>query len=342
MQPIDQIEVPQFVGSELWLGTLAVLCLVAAALAAIWIWVPIANFISPANDWIWQLGRGRWILSLAVWLLAGVVVGVPLVGLLGKSGAVITPQDGVAVEQWSPSKAAQLVAASPWEHRREFGWSLTIGAVAAIGATMFAVLVAWSLRTRWLPPLPTALALAFAFAVPGPLLGVWIIRWLNHPTDSMFAPLTWCYDHTILAPVLAQYLRALPLTTLIIGAQFSSLPQDVMESAESEGAGWWQRLFNLALPWCWPSVVAAVCMAMIVALGDLAATLLVVPPGVSPLSVRIFGLLHYGAEDRVSALCLMLILILAVVVTLAWQAMQFLHRRSNRDENRYQDSAFSR
>ncbi|MGI9428098.1 MAG: ABC transporter permease, partial [Bythopirellula sp.] len=331
VRPIDQAEVPQFVSSQLWLGTLAIVFLVVAALAAIWIWVPVANFISPTVHWIWEPRRGRWLVSIAPWLLAIVVVGLPLLGLLGKAGAVIVPSNGIAVQTWSPTKAAQLIAASPWEHRREFGWSLTIGAVAAVSATAIAVVIAWSLRTSRLPTLPTALALAWGFAVPGPLLGVWIIRWLNHPTDSILAPLTWCYDHTILAPVLAQLLRALPLATLIVGTQFTSIPQGVLDSAKSEGAGWWQRLFQVALPWCWPAVAAASCMALIVALGDLAATLLVAPPGVSPLSVRIFGLLHYGAEDRVSALCLMLIVLLAVVVTLAWRAPALLDRSSNHD-----------
>ncbi len=321
-------ELPRFAANELWLGTLAFVMLVLAALTAVWQWVPVSDFVSPSSDWVWRLRRGHWMFLLAVWLVAAVVVGAPLLGLLGKAGAQVKQVDGAVVREWSASKAATLIACSPWEHRRELGWSLTIGSVAAVAAVAVAIVLAWALRTRWLPALLTALVLSLGFAIPGPLLGVWIIGWLNHPPDSILAPLTWCYDHTILAPVLAQFLRALPLATLILGAQFASLPQDVLDSARSEGAGWWRQLLNIALPWCWPAVVAAACMAMIVALGDLAATLLVVPPGVSPLSVRIFGLLHYGAEDRVSALCLMLILALGAVVTI----LQFLNQRLNRDE----------
>ncbi len=329
---IDPTEVAQFVASELWLGTLAIVLLVSAALAAIWIWVPVTDFVSPASDWIWQLGRSRWSVSFVVWLVAAVVVGAPLVGLLGKAGAQVSQSGDEIVHEWSASKAMTLIARSPWEHRRELGWSLTIGAVATIAAVTVASLLAWALRTRRLPVWPTALLLSLGFAIPGPLLGVWIIGWLNHPPDSMFAPLTWCYDHTILAPVLAQFLRALPVVTLIVSAQFASLPQDVLDSARSEGAGWWRQLFSIALPWCWPTVASAACIAMIVSLGDLAATLLVVPPGVSPLSVRIFGLLHYGAEDRVSALCLMLTLVLGTIVTIACQLPRWLDQWLNRGQ----------
>lgn len=321
-QTLDASELPMFAAGELWLGTLSFVFLVTAALTAIGIWVPITNFVSPASDWIWRLRRGRWGLSLAAWLVAVIVVGTPLLGLLGKAGAQITPVDGKIVHSWSLGKATTLIANSPWEHRRELGWSLTIGATATAAAVGMAILLAWSLRTRLLPAWPTALLLALGFAIPGPLLGIWIIKCLNHPPDSLFAPLTWCYDHTILAPALAQFLRALPLATLLLAAQFASLPQDVLDSATSEGANWRQQLLSIALPWCWPAVTAATCMAMIVSLSDLAATLLVVPPGVSPLSVRIFGLLHYGAEDRVSALCLMLVLAFGIVVTVASQLVR--------------------
>ena len=327
---IDPTDVPQFAANELWLGTLAIVFLVSAALTAIWIWVPVSDFVSPTSDWIWQMRRGRWRVSIVVWSVTAVVVGLPMLGLLGKAGGQAAQSGDRIVQTWSVGKATTLVASSPWEHRRELGWSLMIGSVASFAALGVAILLAWALRTRRLPLLPTALMLALGFAIPGPLLGVWIIGWLNHPSDSMLAPLTWCYDHTILAPVLAQFLRALPLATLIVGAQFASLPQDVLDSARTEGAGWWRQLLNVVLPWSWPAVAAAACMAMIVSMGDLAATLLVVPPGVSPLSVRIFGLLHYGAEDRVSALCLMLTMVMGAGVMIAWRLPQVFDWWQNR------------
>ena len=323
LQPTD---VPQIAAQDLWLGTLSLVLLLSAALAAVGIWVPVTDFVSPASDWIMRPGRGRWGLSLTCWFVAAVVIGVPLLGLIGKAGEQITPTDNGVEQEWSAGKAVSLVLDSPWQHRREFGWSAIIGITSTVAATLLAITIAWSLRTRRLPVWPTALVLSFGFAIPGPLLGVWLIRCLNHPPDSLLWPLTWCYDHTILAPVLAQTLRALPLATLIVGAQFASLPQEVLDSAKSEGAGWCRQLLSVALPWCWPAVAAAASMAMIVSVGDLAATLLVVPPGVSPLSVRIFGLLHYGAEDRVAALCLVLALLLGLATTLAWQLPRWLNR----------------
>jgi iron(III) transport system permease protein len=78
----------------------------------------------------------------------------------------------------------------------------------------------------------------------------------------------------------------------------------------------------VALPLRWPGVLAAGCVALILAIGELAATVLVVPPGVSTLSIRIFGLMHYGAEDRVAALCLAIWLLTGLVTVAAVACME--------------------
>ena len=45
-----------------------------------------------------------------------------------------------------------------------------------------------------------------------------------------------------------------------------------------------------------------VCVAF--AMGEVSASILVVPPGMSTLSQRIFNLVHYGVEDRLAGICL--------------------------------------
>ncbi|MCH7750624.1 MAG: iron ABC transporter permease [Planctomycetes bacterium] len=318
---------PQLVAQDLWIGTAAIVLLVSAALGAIWAWLPTVEFVSPSEGWIWRLRRGRLWAALLVWGCTALAIGAPALGLLGKAGIEARRDGDAVVREWSASKAAGLVLASPREHRRELGWSCAIGGSAAALATGVGVLLAWALRTGWLPRAPTALLLAMGFAIPGPLLGVWMIRILNHSPESPWYFLTWYYDHTILAPVLVQTLRALPLATLILGSQLATVPQDVLDSATSEGAGWWRQLVGIALPLRWHAVVAAACLSLVVAVSDLAATLLVLPPGVSTLSVRIFGLLHYGAEDRVSALCLALAVAVGALATLAWQLPRWARRR---------------
>ena len=59
-------------------------------------------------------------------------------------------------------------------------------------------------------------------------------------------------------------------------------------------------------------VCAVWLLSLVLATGEVAGTLLVAPPGVTTLAVRVFSLLHYGAEDRVAALCLAIALAAAI------------------------------
>ena len=147
-------------------------------------------------------------------------------------------------------------------------------------------------------------------AVPGPILGIAIIRLLNRPEVP---GLVWLYDRSILAPWLAAYLRSLPIATLIMWHALQTVPKELLESAMIDGAGPLTRLWRIALPMRWPAAAAAWLAALAISLGDLAASILVVPPGVETLSIRIFGLLHYGVEDQVAGICLAMILVFAAL-----------------------------
>ena len=313
---------------DLWIGTALLVLLVLAALVLVGCWIPWHSMNSASNDWTLPLRRSRWALTIVAWLLTTVIVGVPLLSLLGKAGFQSERVDQRVESSWSAKKAVTLIARSPWEHRREGRWSFTIGGLAAVSATIVGVFIAWGLRTHTLPPLPTTFLLALSFAIPGPLLGIWVIRLLNQPDGSIFGFLNWWYDHTIIAPVFVQFLRGLPLTTIVLIAQFASIPQDVLDSARSEGAHSKRLLWSIVLPQSWPALLAAACMALMIAIGDMAATLLVLPPGVSTLSTRIFGLLHYGAEDRVSALCFALALGLGLWAIMTWRLLRNFKTRA--------------
>jgi ABC-type Fe3+ transport system permease subunit len=146
--------------------------------------------------------------------------------------------------------------------------------------------------------------LSLCLTIPGPLLGLGLIRLLNQPPGS---PLEWLaplYDSKF-APWLVQTLRALPLVTLILWAALGTIPQVMLDAAATEGAGWWRRLLQIALPQRWLAVVAAWLVGFAVAVGVLAATVLVMPPARSTtISIRVFQLLHYGVDDRLAAISL--------------------------------------
>jgi iron(III) transport system permease protein len=210
-----------------------------------------------------------------------------------------------------------MVARSPWEHRREWGWSLAVGVPTAAGATIVGLACGWLVRVRSSGGAALAAAIAVGLAVPAPLLGVWVIALLNQPPDSPLAPLAVLYDRTLTAPVLVQMVRAAPLAALWMWSQLASVPQDLLDAAESEGAGRPAQLGRIALPLRRVGVAAGAAAALVVALAEVSATLLVLPPGVTTVPVLVFQLLHYGIDDRLAALCLSIFALLGAGVALA-------------------------
>src|SRR5262249_9516286 len=140
----------------------------------------------------------------------------------------------------------------------------------------------------------------------------------NRPPDSPLASLATLY-YSEFSPWLVQTIRALPVATLILWPALASVPQVMLDTAATDGTGWWGRFLRIALPQRWPAVAAAWLISFAIAVGELAATILVMPPevGRTALSIQIFQSLHYGVDDRVAAICLFTVFAIAALTGIA-------------------------
>jgi ABC-type Fe3+ transport system permease subunit len=300
--------------------------LLLAALAMIRLSAPHDTMQGIRPPRLYPLGRWRWPIAAAMGVSLLLAVGVPLASLVYQAGVVVTPTDVGVTRAWSPIKCLAIVAESPWRYRREFGWSLLIAGLASVAAVIAATLLAWWARHSRSATMAVALLAAVLLATPGPAIGVAIIRLLNRPE---FPLLVWLYDQSILAPWLALLARSLPPAIFVLWYALASVPRDLLDAATVDGAGGFRRLLLVALPLRWPAVAAAWLVAMAIALGDLAASILVVPPGVMLLSRRIFDLIHYGVEDYLAGVCLALIVMFAATAAaIAWLAGRLSRQRA--------------
>jgi iron(III) transport system permease protein len=304
----------------LWIGLalsnmLAIVCIIAAAQL-------FADFTDTPHrpPWIWRLASLRWLTVLVASCIILLVAGIPLGNLLYKAGIEVTMSDGNRVRTWSLTEALRLIfAVAPVEFRYDLCLTARIGVMAATAALAAAVPLAWSMRRPRRIPLIRLAVLAMCLTIPGPLLGVGCIYLLNRPTDSLFAFLGTLYDSNF-APWLVQTIRALPLATLIVWPALASVPQAMLDTAATDGSGWWGQLLRIALPQRWPAVVAAWLVGLAIAVGELAATILVIRPqpgGATTISVRIFQMLHYGVDDHAAAISLLMVLGIAALTGLA-------------------------
>jgi iron(III) transport system permease protein len=294
-------------------GLLLLACLIVAGLTLCAKLVPRDRPASVARRPVFRLGRLRLPAGILVGAALLQMIGVPLGNLCYKAGVLVTQTATGRVRTWSPMRCLWTVLKSPLDHAREFGWSVLIGAAAATAAVLTAIVLAWLVCRGRLRAGIVLLVLAMFLVVPGPVIGLAVIWLVNRPEVPL---LGWLYGHSILAPWLALWIRSLPLATLIMWYSFRTIPPELLDAAAVDGAGPFRRLWRIALPGRPFAPLLAWIVALAFALGDLAASILVMPPGVTALSVRIFGLLHYGVEDRVAGICLALVALFAAIVGL--------------------------
>jgi iron(III) transport system permease protein len=188
--------------------------------------------------------------------------------------------------------------------RREIWFSLAL----ALGAAVLAVLLAW----------PSAQALthrrsaglwalyALPLAVPAPLYAIGLIYLLNRPLGAAV------YGTPVLL-VLAHVGRFLPFAVLALVAQFRQTDDTLHQAARLHPVGWLRRAAYIHVPLAAPGLLAAGGIVAVLSLGELGASLLVVPAGSATLSLRLFNLLHYGASGTVAGLALSVLLFTALV-----------------------------
>lgn len=307
-------------------GTTAIAILAFTAL--VWLASTLASHTdrATARVWRWQLGRYRWWAALWPAAVLLLVAGLPLASLVYKAGLGSAEVSGQWQRAWTAENLATELTGAAGHHYREILQTLELGAALAMCATLVGCAWGWRLRTVARSPAVSLALFALALSVPGPILGPLAIRLLNQPPGSVLSPLAWAYDHTLFAPWLVQMVRFVPVASLLMAAGFASVPRNQLDAARVDGAGWLRALWLVGLPQTLPMVAATFVVCFALSVGELAATVLVMPPGPPTLAVHLFSLLHYGVEDRVAAMSLVFLATISLVAAAALQLVSRARR----------------
>jgi iron(III) transport system permease protein len=285
------------------LGSL--ILLVARALGRI---EPARLISSLARPRLWRLGGWRLPGGLVLAGLIGNVIAMPLYSLAWRAGRVGGRAHLGRPPAWSLGGLVGTLQFAAAEVAGPLVATLLWTTIAAMISTGLAGSLAWSARrSRCWQTLALAV-LVLTLATPGPVVGMALVL--------AYRDLPSVYDSPALV-VLAQTARSLPYALLLLWPFLRAFPREYLEAAALDGFGEWGQISKAALPLSWRALVAAGAVSLALALGELPATNLVAPPGVPPLSVVIWGLLHTGVESHLAGVALVS---LAVVATAALAA----------------------
>jgi iron(III) transport system permease protein len=116
--------------------------------------------------------------------------------------------------------------------------------------------------------------------------------------------------------ILGYMIRFLPFAIRITSASVKQISLELEEAAQLVETHWIRKMKQIILPLMRPGLIAAWIIAFVLSIGELETTLLIIPPGETTLPIRIFTLMHYGANKLVAALSVILIIITFVPVIL--------------------------
>ncbi len=313
---VDRAGGPQGVSPTVVSGICFTSVLALLALAAcLWVVPRLQGVEQSGREFTFDLGPWRWTMLLLVGLAVTCMIVIPLGNLIYKAGVELQPATSPPKRIWQATKVATTTVHSLWQFRSEIGWSLAICQLASLSATLLSTLMYLGSRRWLLARMATLAVAALGMALPGPLLGVGIVHLFTAVPGALGAYL---YSHTIAAPWLAMTIKCFPLCLGLTWITMSLTPENLDDAARSDGATRWQSLLYVLIPARITAVAVVFLSGVVYCLGDLAASILVVPPGVMTVAISIFGMIHSGVEDRLAALCLACTGLLSILGIVIW------------------------
>lgn len=242
--------------------------------------------------------------SKTSWLLVGLVIGSMVVcqgaivfGLLFQAGHSVTVESGRSVASWSLTACVRSLAQAPGMFASEYAWTVQLAGLAVIVVVPTTWLLARCSRThskigRWIDGV-----MVVVFLIPGPIVAMLVVQTFS----SGLAMTERLATQTLIPTLLATSVRSGVLSYLIIRLGYLQISEPVWQSTRLDG-GFWFRLMKVELPLLWPIVATASVVVAIVSSGDVPAMLPVLPPGVTTVGTRMFGLLHSGSRYQEASL----------------------------------------
>jgi ABC-type Fe3+ transport system permease subunit len=256
---------------------------------------------------------GRVLASVVSWAIVGVVALLPWLSLLVRAGWRSLAMDGQFRREWSIAEVGSSLLHAR-DYGQELGWSLQLSAWSA-GLALLLALVLVLLLPSGRASLGALGLLGAMLALPGPLVTLCVLQGFSNALPERWGFLA---DQTLLAPILALQFRCLPMVYGLLWLAKCDFEQRMGGTLQLERSlPWWVRV-SVLLRYLRSSILTATCLAFMIAFGDLATYLLLQPPGVTTVAMRMFDMLHYGIRNREASLAC--VLALAAAGPSVWMA----------------------
>jgi len=198
----------------------------------------------------------------------------------------------------------------------QIGYSFMLAFSGATFALLLAVCLSYLMkrsRMRMRPLLEFSSYIPLS--IPAITLGIGLIKVWNRPVADIV------YGSSLII-VLGYVAHFIPFSVITVSSGFKQINPRLEEVAHLNVQHWTRVTWKIVLPLLRPSLITGFFIVFILSLGELGMTLLIIPPGRETIPIKIYNLMHYGAEQMVAALCLLL-----VAIVLAFSGLFLIFHR---------------
>lgn len=152
--------------------------------------------------------------------------------------------------------------------------------------------------------------IAFPILISGSLLGISIINFF-----SKFK----IYNNLIGSSTLLYYantFKALPFVYFVLKGTLETKDDNLLSSGLIYERNWLRRLIKIEIPYYIFPIFAGFYVGFGYLTGEIASSILLIPPGEQLVSLKIYSYLHYGSTGKISALGLIIILFFSMITIL--------------------------
>jgi iron(III) transport system permease protein len=187
-----------------------------------------------------------------------------------------------------------------------------IGAAVSLVAAWLQSKLTTSNRSRVAPALLDAIVM-LPYAIPGTVIAIALIAAFNEP--YWFTAQNILVGTAAILP-LAYFIRHLPIQFRATAAALAQFDPALDEAARNLGASFWRRMSRVTIPLILPGIVTGATVALVNALGEFVASILLYTYSTEPLSVRIFSELRLFNLGSAAAYSVILTTIIGLVMWL--------------------------
>ncbi|KQT32017.1 sugar ABC transporter permease [Sphingomonas sp. Leaf412] len=218
--------------------------------------------------------RAAWTFSLPVLGITALVFVLPALLALGLS---LTDFSVYALADWSNLRFVGFdnfrdLLSTPlfWRALRNTAFFALLGVPMAIGASLFTALLLHDVSVRWKPFWRVAL---FAPYVTGIVATAVVWRYVLNTRFGLLnwalatvgiGPVDWLGDPRWSIPAILLFVtwKVFGYNMIVFTAALAAVPDELMEAARLDGAGWWARFRHVTLPAIGPTLLLAAVMSV--------------------------------------------------------------------------------